>query len=73
MDESMAEMRVDRCACINKSFAELSGYNSLGECMAATRAGSECGGCVPYLKLLFETGETSFAIDDPRLPPDAFI
>jgi len=32
----------------------------------------ECSGCVPYLKLVFETGETEFAIDDPRIPEEDF-
>jgi len=60
------EMRVNRCDCLNKSFDDL---KKLGSMQAARKAGAgvECGGCIPYLKLVFETGETSFDIDDPRV------
>lgn len=58
---------VNMCACLNKTFAQL---KELGSMEAAEKAGAgvECGGCLPYLKLVFETGETAFAIDDPRIP-----
>jgi len=58
---------VNRCECINKTFDQLQQYGSLEEAMRQTRAGTECGGCVPYLKLMFATGETAFAMEDPRL------
>ncbi len=57
---------VNQCACLGRSFASLA---ALGSMEAARKAGAgvECGGCLPYLKLVFETGETAFAVDDPRL------
>ncbi|HKJ83384.1 MAG TPA: hypothetical protein VJ961_05105 [Mariprofundaceae bacterium] len=58
---------VNMCACLNQSFAQLKALGSLKAAEAAG-AGVECGGCLPYLKLVFETGETAFAVDDPRLP-----
>lgn len=62
---------VNMCACLNSSFVELKKLGSL-EAAHAAGAGMECSGCVPYLKLVFETGETSFAIDDPRIPDEDF-
>ncbi|MFQ5582650.1 MAG: hypothetical protein ACE5F3_08515 [Mariprofundaceae bacterium] len=65
------EKPVNRCECINKTFAQLKQYGSLEEAVRETRAGLECGGCVPYLKLMFATGETEFAIEDARLKEHA--
>jgi len=64
MDEE--NLSVNRCDCLNVSFAEL---KKLGSMAAARKAGAgvECGGCIPYLKLVFETGETAFDVDDPRV------
>lgn len=61
------EARVNRCECVNKSFAELKAFASLEAAQAATGCGRECEGCLPYLKLMFATGETEFALEDPRL------
>jgi hypothetical protein len=58
---------VNRCECIKRSFAQLLEFGSLEAAVAETGAGRECAGCLPYLKLAFATGETAFAIDDPRL------
>ncbi len=58
---------VNRCECINKTFEQLRVSGSFEEAQEKTGAGLECEGCVPYLKLAFATGETAFAIDDPRL------
>jgi hypothetical protein len=58
---------VNMCACQNKTFAQLKELGSL-EAAEEAGAGVECGGCLPYLRLVFETGETAFAIDDPRIP-----
>ncbi len=65
MDES-TEMRVDRCDCLGRRFAELLRLGSL-EAALAEGVGGECEGCLPYLRLAFETGETEFAVDDPRI------
>lgn len=63
----MSDGRVNRCVCINKTFEELKGYESLEAAQAATGCGLECEGCLPYLKLMFASRETAFDIDDPRL------
>ncbi len=62
-------MPVDRCVCHEISFAALKaeaerqGPNASIESLAkATGAGTGCGTCVPYLKLMLETGRTSFAV-----------
>jgi hypothetical protein len=62
------DMLVNRCDCTGLSFAQLLAFGDLQAAMAETEAGRECSGCLPYLKLAFATGETAFAIDDPRLP-----
>jgi len=58
---------VNRCDCINKTFAELLAHGTFEEAQRKTGAGVECEGCVPYMKLAFASGETAFAFDDPRL------
>ncbi len=61
------EAKVDRCECVNRTFAQLKTYASLAEAQAVTGCGQECEGCLPYLKLMFDCGETEFDLDDPRL------
>ncbi len=61
---------VDRCDCINKSFEQLKAFGSFDAAIRNTGATMECGGCAAYLKLVFETGETEFAIADPRINND---
>jgi len=66
MDDAV---RVDCCVCVNVRFDTLKQqYDNLAAAQAATACGVECGGCMPYLNLVFATGETSFDIEDPRLP-----
>jgi len=60
---------VNMCACLNKTFAQLKALGSL-EAAREAGAGVECCGCLPYLKIVFETGETEFAIEDPRIEED---
>ncbi len=62
----MSDEKVNRCECINKTFAELKKLGSLEEAMKAG-AGMECEGCTPWLKLSFASGEDELALDDPRL------
>jgi len=62
---------VNMCACLNKSFAQLKELGSI-EAARAAGAGVECCGCLPYLKIVFETGETEFAIEDPRIEDEGF-
>jgi len=63
----MCDEKVNRCECINKTFEQLKAYPDYTTAQAETRCGLECEGCIPYLKLMFATGETAFDIDDKRL------
>jgi len=63
----VSDEQVNRCECINKTFAQLQEFESLEAAQAATGCGLECEGCLPYLKLMFASGETAFDIEDPRL------
>ncbi len=63
----MCDEKVNRCECINKKFEQLQQFENLEAAQRASRCGVECEGCLPYLKLMFATGETSFDIDDSRL------
>ena len=57
---------VSMCACTGRSFAQLKELGSV-EAAQAAGAGVGCGGCRPYLQLVFESGETAFAVNDPRI------
>jgi hypothetical protein len=61
------EAKVNRCECANKTFAQLKAYENLAAAQAETSCGVECEGCLPYLKLMFASGETEFDLEDPRL------
>ncbi|MDX8406363.1 MAG: hypothetical protein R8K50_09490 [Mariprofundus sp.] len=63
----MSEDQVNRCECVHKTFVQLKSFSSLVEAQEATGCGAECEGCMPYLKLMFATGETAFDLEDPRL------
>jgi bacterioferritin-associated ferredoxin len=60
-----ATVRVDRCICRDRLFADLlpearvQGWD-LAALMAATGCGAQCGLCRPYLRRMLETGETVF-------------
>ena len=66
-------LRIDRCVCTNRTFAELLAFArrarvdlaSLREC---TGAGAHCGLCRPYLVACLRDGVTVF---DRVLPADA--
>jgi len=62
----LEESLVNRCECIGKTFAALKECGSV-EIAMQCGAGVECEGCLPYLKLMFASGETEFDIEDPRL------
>jgi len=62
----MNDAIVNRCECMNKTFAQLQELGSLEAAMQAG-AGKECEGCIPWLKLSFASGETELALEDPRL------
>jgi len=63
----MCDGKVNRCECVNKTFKQLKAYKNFEAAQSATQCGSECEGCVPYIKLMFASGESEFDIDDPRL------
>ena len=62
----MSSVRIDRCVCENKPFAQLldvarrDGLN-LPALAEREGCGTHCGWCVAYLRRGFVTGETSFA------------
>jgi len=58
---------MDHCECKGKTFAQLKEYANFYAAMGATGCGSECGKCIPFIKLMFATGETEFKENDPRL------
>ena len=67
-DEAMNEIKtVSHCECKGKPFAQLKEYGNFYAAMGATGCGAECGNCVPFIKLMFATGETEFKSNDPRL------
>jgi len=63
----MCDEKVNRCECINKTFEQLKDFDNLAAAQKATGCGIECEGCLPYLKLMFASGETAFDLEDPRL------
>lgn len=62
-----------RCVCADITFAEIqaSGVKTLADAALWFGAGEGCGLCRPYLKRMFETGETEFPILSPN--DDAFL
>jgi len=63
----MCDEKVNRCECVHKTFEQLKAYSDFEAAQAATGCGSECEGCMPYVKLMFACGETEFDLEDPRL------
>lgn len=61
-------MAVDRCVCINQTFASLlaratrsdGSVMTLDELTQTTGAGQQCGLCRPYLARTLQTGQTEF-------------
>lgn len=59
---------VSRCVCFDVSFEEMkqiidrTGARNLDELRAHIEFGQKCELCVPYVKKVCETGETSFEI-----------
>lgn len=67
-------MPVDRCVCFDITFAELrdaAQRDSLDFEQLRQRfgCGRGCSLCVPYVKLMLETGRTSFQVDEAPRPP----
>ncbi|MBL8963030.1 MAG: (2Fe-2S)-binding protein [Phycisphaeraceae bacterium] len=64
-------MPVDRCVCLNLTFTSLletarSRSLTVDQLRAVTGCGGGCGLCVPYLRLVLGTGQTSL----PVMPPE---
>lgn len=78
-------MRIDRCVCFSRSFAELkavadtSGAESFAQLQLAARGcgkefGAKCQLCRPYVKAMLRTGTTVFGeilADTPDEPEPA--
>lgn len=63
-------MNVDRCVCFEVSFARLKQYaDAHGGGYEALRqefnCGRGCGLCIPYIREMLRTGETSFPVHAP--------
>ena len=63
-------MRVDRCVCFDVTFGELDAYARETSCdldglSARFGCGRGCGLCIPYIRRMLETGETSFELIPP--------
>ncbi len=63
-------MRVDRCVCFDVTFGELEAYARETGCdldglSARFGCGRGCGLCIPYIRRMLETGETSFELIPP--------
>jgi bacterioferritin-associated ferredoxin len=68
-------MPINRCICFNIPFTELKEYAQHRECgMEKLRehfgCGRGCALCVPYIKAMLETGQTSFEADWTPTAPD---
>jgi NAD(P)H-nitrite reductase large subunit len=62
----MSRYLVNRCICHSRSFKEIkayaeeSGITSVEELQAEDFCSCGCGLCIPYIELMFETGDTKF-------------
>ena len=65
-ERSEAEFPVRKCVCFDVTFAEIrrGGVKSVREIEDRFGAGTGCQTCQPYLRLMLETGETSFRVID---------
>lgn len=66
----MTPMHVDRCVCFDVGFATLKAYARAHRCgleglTARFGCGRGCGLCVPYIRRMLETGETSIRLIPP--------
>ena len=62
----MAPFSVSRCICHKRDFVEVKeyaeeqGYTTIEELQADKFCSCSCGLCIPYIQLMFETGDTEF-------------
>jgi bacterioferritin-associated ferredoxin len=67
-------MKIDRCVCENRTFADLAlvaRRESVADAeglAALTGCGTHCGLCVAYVRRMLETGETVFRELLPKEP-----
>lgn len=64
-------MAVTRCTCHDVPFDELKRLHddqgmSLRDMVKATRCGTGCGLCVPYIRLMMRTGRTELPVLSPQ-------
>jgi len=59
---------VDRCVCFRVSFERLatSGVDTLDGIQHKFSCGLRCGLCTPYIRLILETGRTTFQAGEPE-------
>jgi bacterioferritin-associated ferredoxin len=59
---------VDRCLCCDVTFCELKsvidkhGLKNFDELKKHITFGDNCGICIPYVRMIFRTGKTSFDV-----------
>lgn len=62
----MSQYAVDKCICHSRKFSEIKeraeeeSYSTIEELQAEDFCSRGCGLCIPYIELMFETGETEF-------------
>lgn len=62
----MSRYTVNSCICHDRTFEEIlayakaHSYSDVEELQADEFCGCSCGLCIPYIELMFETGETEF-------------
>ncbi len=76
-------MRIDRCVCFRRTFAELrevaalTGAGTLEELQRQVEFGRRCKLCNPYVRRMLRTGEVSFGgiitEDDEPASPDRSV
>lgn len=62
----MSQFLVTKCICHSRKFSEIKEYaeannfKTVGELQRQNFCSCGCGLCIPYIDLMFETGETEF-------------
>ncbi|MDX1637306.1 MAG: hypothetical protein R3281_05015 [Balneolaceae bacterium] len=62
----MSRYSVTKCVCHDRTFCEIrdfaagNGYTTVEELQAEDYCSCQCRFCVPYIEMMFETGETTF-------------
>lgn len=62
----MSRFSVTKCICHSRDFAEIKdyakekGFTRIEELQSEKYCSCGCGLCIPYLELMFKTGETEF-------------